>query len=95
MAMTIRRDLDIVSTKVEYKPCAELFGVTLKFSDGRKVIVCSFYRVSCLGADNHNKFKNYVRNVSSRKRVCTVVVAGDLNMPAIDWQHFTSLDRTS
>ena len=38
--MAIGRDLDIVSTKVECKPCAEILGVTLKFSDGRKVILC-------------------------------------------------------
>ena len=92
--MAIRRDLNIVSTKVEYKTCAELLGVTLKFSDGRKVILCSFYRVGNLGADNHNEFKNYVRNVRSRRGVGAVVVAGDLNMPAIDWQNFTSPDST-
>ena len=88
--MAIRRDLDIVSTKVEYKPSAELLGVTLKFPDGKKIILCSFYRVGTLGAENHNEFKNYIRNARSRRGVSAIIVAGDLNMPATDWQNYSS-----
>ena len=92
--MAIRRDLDIVSTKVEYKPSAELLGITLKFSDGKKIILCSFYRVGTLGAENHNEFKNYIRNARSRRGVSAIIIAGDLNMPATDWQNYSSPNST-
>ena len=40
--IAIRRDIDIVSCKLEYKCPAELLGVTLKFRDGSKLILCSY-----------------------------------------------------
>ena len=92
--MAIRRDLDIVSTKVEYKPAAELLGVTLKFSDGSKIILCSYYRVGNLGTENHNEFKNYIKNARSRRGVSSIVVACDINMPDVDWQNFSSPHTT-
>ena len=45
VVIAIRRDLDIISTKLEFSCAAELLGVTLKFNDGRKLILCSYYRV--------------------------------------------------
>ena len=34
--ISIRRDLDIVSTKLEFKCAGEILGITLTFSDGKK-----------------------------------------------------------
>ena len=47
--LAIRRDLDITSTKVDLKPSAEIIGITLKFADGRKIVLYSYYRVGTLG----------------------------------------------
>jgi len=86
--VAIRRDIDIVSTKLEYKCPAELLGITLKFRDGSKLILCSFYRVGNLGANNHNAFQEYVRKARQRRGVKGIVVAGDLNLPGIDWRNY-------
>ena len=92
--IAIRRDLDITSTKVDLKPSAEIIGITLKFSDGRKIILCSYYRVGNLGLDNHKEFKKYIRSARTRKGVSSIIVAGDLNMPGINWENFSSTDNT-
>ena len=91
--IALRRDLDVISTKIDLKPSAEILGVTLKFADGRKIVLCSYYRVGTLGTDNHNDFKNYIRNVRSRRGFNGIIVTGDLNMPGIDWPNFISLDN--
>ncbi len=88
--IAIRHDLDIVSTKLEFSCSAEILGITLKFKDGRKIILCSFYRVGNLGSDNHDEFCDYVRKARRRRGVCGIVVAGDLNMPDIDWDNYSS-----
>ena len=67
--IAIRRDLDIVSTKLDFSCSAEILGITLKFKDGRKIILCSFYRVGNLGVDNHNEFCDYVRKARRRRGV--------------------------
>ena len=92
--IAIRRDLDITSTKVDLKPSAEIIGITLKFADGRKIVLCSYYRVGTLGTDNHNEFKSYIRNARTRKGVSSIIVTGDLNMPSVDWDNFSSTDNT-
>ena len=88
--IAVRRDLDVISTKLEFTCSAELLGITLKFNDGRKIILCSFYRVGTLGIDNHREFCDYIRKARRRRGVCGIVVAGDLNMPEIDWGNFSS-----
>ena len=87
--IAIRRDLDIVSTKLDFSCSAEILGITLKFKDGRKIILCSYYRVGNLGVDNHNEFCNYVRKARRRRGVCGIIVAGDLNMPEVDWDNYS------
>ena len=88
--IAIRRDLDITSTKLEFKCAGEILGLTLTFSDGKKIILCSYYRVGTLGNDNHNEFREYIRKARSRKGVKGIIIAGDLNMPKIDWETFSS-----
>ncbi|MCP4459038.1 MAG: hypothetical protein GY816_13600, partial [Cytophagales bacterium] len=88
--IAIRRDLDIVSTKLDFSCSAEMLGVTLKFSDGRKIILCSYYRVGTLGVDNHREFCDYLRKARRRRGVCGIVVAGDLNLPGIDWVEYST-----
>ena len=90
--IAIRRDLDIESTRLEFQCAGEILGLTLKFSDGRKLVVCSYYRVGTLGTANHNEFKEYIRRARSRRGVIGIVVVGDLNMPKIDWELFSSTE---
>ena len=41
--IAVRCDLDVISTSIEYKCSAELLGITLKFTDGKKIILQSGY----------------------------------------------------
>ena len=88
--IAIRQDLDVVSTKLEFTCSAEMLGITLKFRDGKKIILCSFYRVGTLGVDNHREFCEYVNKARRRRGVCGIIVAGDLNFPDINWSNFSS-----
>ena len=92
--IAVRRDLDIISTKLEFSCAAELLGITLKFSDGKKIILCSYYRVGNLGVNNHSEFKEYIRKARCRRGVVGIIVAGDLNMPCVNWDEFSSSDIT-
>ena len=87
--IAVRCDLDVVSTCIEYNCSAELLGITLKFGDGKKIILCSFYRVGTLGAKNHQEFQEYVRKARLRRGVSGVIVVGDFNLPLIDWENFS------
>ena len=92
--IAIRKDLDITSTKLEFQCGAEILGITLKFKDGRKLILCSYYRVGTLGQDNYNVFKDFVNKARSRRGVIGIIIAGDLNMPKINWETFSSTEST-
>ena len=76
----IRRDMDIVSTRLEFQCAGEILGVTLKFNDGRQLVLCTYYRVDSLGIDNHNEFKSFIiiKKARSRRGVIDIIVAGDL-----------------
>ena len=54
--------------------------------------MCTYYRVGSLGIDNHNEFKSFIRKARSRRGVVGIIVAGDLNMPKIDWENFSSTE---
>ena len=59
--IAIRRDIDVKSNKVELKCSGEILAVTLTFNDGKKLILCSYYRVGTLGVDNHNIVRDYIK----------------------------------
>ena len=88
--IAVRRDIDIVSTRLEFSCAAEVLGITLKFSDGKKIIICSYYRVGNLGAKNHSEFSEYIRKARCRRGVVGIIVAGDLNLPSVNWEEYSS-----
>ena len=90
--IVVRRDLDIISTKLEFKCAGEILGITLTFNDGKKIILCCFYRVGTLGIDNHNEFRNYIKKARARRGVKGIIIAGDLNFPKINWEDYSSPD---
>ena len=79
-----------MSTRVDSSCPAEVLGITLKLKDGRKIILCSYYRVGTLGVENHRVFCDYVRKVRRRRGVSGIIISGDLNLPGIDWDDFNS-----
>ena len=88
----IRRDLDVTSTKIEIQCKAEILGLTLKFSDGKKCIICTCYRVGTLGSQNHSFIDGYLRNLCMRRGIGNICLVGDFNMKHTDWQRFHSSD---
>ena len=82
--IAVRKDIDIKATKLEFHVFGEILGITLKFNDGRKLILCSYYRVGTLGEENYNEFKDFVTKGRSRRGVIGIIIAGDLNLPKIN-----------
>ena len=91
--ISIRRDIDVVSTKIDIKCDAEILGITLTFSDGRKAAFCTCYRVGTLGALNHSSVDSYLQKIRLRRGISNIFVVGDLNMPKIQWDQFHSRDN--
>ena len=88
----IRRDLDVISTKIGGHCNAEILGITLKLSNGKKLAVCTCYRVGTLGSLNHQYIDQFLRNVFSRRGISDIILVGDFNMPRTQWQSFHSSD---
>ena len=90
----IRRDLDVISTKIGYKCEAEILGINLNFSDGKKLAVCTCYRVGTLGSQNHDNIKRYLSQIRTRRGTNNIVIVGDFNMRDTDWNTHHSPNST-
>ena len=88
--IAIRTDLDIISTRISHKCPAEILGVTLTFKNGKKVIICTCYRVNNLGESNHRAIKEYIQKIRSRNGVSNIILLGDFNLPNVDWNDYSS-----
>ena len=90
----IRHDLDIESKLIPVKCRAEILGLELTDKRGRKTILATFYRVGELvrelGAENHSRVDQYLRNIRRRRKVDELILIGDLNMPDTNWVNVTS-----
>ena len=86
--IAIRRDLDVISTKIDIKCKAEIMGVTLKFSDGKKLALCTCYRVGTLGTQNHSHVYQYLQKVLSRRGITNIILIGDFNLTGVQWDDF-------
>ena len=88
--IAIRRDLDIKSTPLDFQCAAEILAVTLTFSNGKKLVLSSFYRVKNLGVANHNEFETFFKKARSRRGVAGIIVVGDINLPDVNWENYSS-----
>ena len=88
--IAIKRDLDVISTKIDIKCNAEIVGLTLKFRDGKKVALCTCYRVGTLGPQNHDDIYQYLQKVLSRRGISSIILVGDLNMPHVQGDNYHS-----
>ena len=55
--------------------------------------MCSYYRVGTLGVENHDACRDFIKKARSRRGVKGIVLAGDLNMPKIDWENYSSTEN--
>ena len=85
--IAVNRDLDIESVRVSHKVSAEIIAATLTFKSGKKVIVCTCYRVGTLGDVNQKEINSYLQKLRSRRGISSVVIVGDFNFPSINWEN--------
>ena len=86
----VKTDLDIKSVKVSYKCSAEILAVTLTFKNGKKLVICTCYRVGTLGDANCNEITSYLQKLKERRDLSNLVMIGDFNFPSIDWDNYHS-----
>ena len=88
----IKHDLDIESKETPIKCKAEILSIELTDKIGRKSIISSLYRVGTLGFENHNRVSQYLHTIRKRRRVQSLTLIGDLNLPSARWiENFSSI----
>ena len=88
--IAIKADLDAVSKQINIKCPAEILSIELTFPNGRKVVVCTFYRVGNLGITNYNKVEEYLNKIAKRRGVSSIYIIGDLNLSRTSWRDHQS-----
>ena len=83
----IKHNLDIESKEIPVKCRAEILSVELSDKSGRKSIISSLYRVGTLGPDNHERVSQYLHTIRRRRRVQSLTLIGDLNLPHARWDN--------
>ena len=86
----VKTDLDIKSVKVSYKCSAEIVAVTLTFKSGKKIVICTCYRVGTLGEANYKEISTYLQKLRERRGLSNLIMVGDFNFPSIDWDNYYS-----
>ena len=86
----IKHDLDIVSKEIPIKCRAEILSIELSDKIGRKSIISSLYRVGTLGSENHVCVSQYLHNIRRRRKVQSLTLIGDLNLPSANWTNSSS-----
>ena len=86
----IKHDLDIVSKEIPVRCRAEILSIELTDKIGRKSIISTLYRVGTLGRENHECVSQYLHNIRRRKKVQSLTLIGDLNLPSANWTNSSS-----
>ena len=80
-----RADLEINAKVISSKCAAEILSIQLDFPNGRKIVLCTFYRVGTLGQDNFGRVESYLQTVFRRRGINEVILVGDLNLAHTNW----------
>ena len=80
-----RADLEINVKAISSKCSAEILSVQLDFPNGRKIVLCTFYRVGTLGQENFDRVESYLQTVFRRRGIDQVILVGDINLAQTDW----------
>jgi len=88
--IAIRHNLDIESKEIPVKCRAEILSIELSDKNGKKSIISSLYRVGTLGGDNHERVSQYLHTIRRRRRVHSLTLIGDLNLPQACWEDNSS-----
>ena len=88
----VRMDLDIVTSRIHVKCAAEILGINIKFSDGKRLSLCTFYRTKTCGLRNHDNIQKYLSSIRGRGSN-EMLLIGDINMPDTDWEALSSTNN--
>ena len=91
--IAVRTDIEVVSELVKIRCNAEILGVELLLGDGKKVIICSCYRVGTLGSANHSHIDNYLKTIKRKRKVNSIYLVGDMNLAHVSWDTLSSSDH--
>ena len=88
--VAVRTDLDIKSVKISYKCSAEIVAATLTFNSGKKIVICTCYRVGTLGYSNLEQINSYLQKIKTKRGLNSLIIVGDFNFPDVDWENYHS-----
>ncbi len=80
-----RANLEINVKVIGSKCSAEILSVQLDFPNGRKIVLCTFYRVGTLGQVNFDRVESYLQTIYRRRGIDQVLLVGDINLAQTDW----------
>ena len=86
----IKHELEIVSKAIPIRCKAEILSIEFTDKSGRKTILSTLYRVGTLGPDNHSRIDQHLKAIRRRRNVQEIILIGDLNLPNVNWENFTS-----
>ena len=75
---------------MSYKCSAEILAITIKFKSGKKIVICTCYRVGTLGVDNYQQVNSFFGKIRARRDISNLIVVGDFNFPDVDWESYYS-----
>ncbi|NQZ52356.1 MAG: hypothetical protein HRT95_19945, partial [Moritella sp.] len=90
--IAVNSDLKIESKLVTLKCRAEILSIELTLDDGKKIIICTCYRVGTLGLVNHSSIDNYLKALKRKHKVNSIYLVGDMNLRHVNWETLTSSD---
>ena len=88
--IAIKSDLEVVSTKLRIKCGSEILAIQLTMGNGKKVVICTCYRVGTLGIPNHDTIIGGLRSFLCKKKLERAIIIGDFNLSEASWSTLSS-----
>ena len=85
--IAISNSLSVTCNQINLKCKAEFLAIEIIFSDNRKFIVGTCYRVGTLGLENANEIIDTIKLLTRKKCLRNIIILGDFNLGSIDWNN--------
>ena len=85
MLIAISNSLSVTCNQINLKCKTEFLAIEIIFSDNRKFIVGTCYRVGTLGLENANEIIDTIKLLTRKKCLRNIIILGDFNLGSIDW----------
>ena len=77
--IAISNSLSVTCNQINLKCKAEFLAIEITFSDNRKFIVGTCYRVGTLGLENANEIIDTIKLLTRKKCLRNIIILGDFN----------------